>query len=137
MSENVIQPGLEKVTDPNFRKEVTDYVTTTAGAANEFGKQKLGMDVGGLVSNLGAAGPSSARGTYSSLGGSNTGGWHDEDDDHHGSSALYAQSGDDDFFAEFNNDQSRSSKTQTAAAVPPVRIEPKKDNWQEDEWKDF
>lgn len=132
VNESIIQPGLEKVSDPNFRKDVTDYVASTAGAANEFGKRQIGVDVGGLVSNI--AGPSTARGSYSSV---NTRGWHDEDeDDQHGSSALYAANGDDDFFAEFNNNDKGTSKT-AQSSTPVGKTNPPKDDWKEDEWKDF
>ena len=54
VSENVIQPGVEKVTDPNFQASVKGYVSeaqkramVAGGAANTWSKQQFGVDVAG------------------------------------------------------------------------------------------
>ncbi|KAJ6560402.1 hypothetical protein B0H19DRAFT_945541 [Mycena capillaripes] len=56
VSENVIQPGMDKVRDPNLQASVRGYVSeagkraaVVGGAANQWSKDALGVDVAGSV----------------------------------------------------------------------------------------
>lgn len=159
VNSTVIQPGLEKATDPNFRAGVFNYVNESTKNANEWSKTQLGVDVGGIVGNVASNVATTGRGAYSSLAGPNGGqsgygrpqqygGLHDEDEE---GSALYADGGDDAFFHEFNQQAGSSSNSTStpmfggkpsssaakAAVAPPPPPKPKADDWNDDEWKDF
>lgn len=152
VNDNVIQPGMEKVSDPNFRSGVASYVTNTTATANSWTKDRLGVDVGGYVSTIGATVGMSGQGGRPSTSGYQSvgqhGGAYDDDEDHHGESALYSDAANDDFFADFNENHRASGGPSsgtggsvtgvgaTVAAKTPAP-KPKKDDWQEDEWKDF
>ncbi|OBZ76552.1 ADP-ribosylation factor GTPase-activating protein GCS1 [Grifola frondosa] len=142
VSENVIQPGVEKVLDPTFQAGVKGYVAEAgkrAGevgrTANMWGKNRFGVDVaqqvGGVVGTVKdrVAGGPTTRG-YGVVGM----GYEEE------SSALYHDHDDDDFFGEFNGG---STQHQSLASPSPL-IAPtagksgpakKADDW--DDWKDF
>ncbi|KAM5535487.1 hypothetical protein V8D89_010824 [Ganoderma adspersum] len=146
VSENVIQPGMEKVMDPTFQASVRGYAAEAgkrAGdvgrSANMWGRTTLGVDVAESVNGIvGVArdrmggGPQS-RG-YGTLG---------ADPGHEESSALY-QDDDDEFFDSFNGssaEQSQpipsklnSNRTQTSTATRRAPAK-KDDDW--DDWKDF
>lgn len=143
---SVIQPGMERVSDPNFRAGVAQYVTESSKSANAWGKSQLGVDVGSLVGNIASGATTVGRSGYASLaGGQNQGGphqgyQHDEED-----SALYADGGDDAFFDEFNHGVASNTSgaspsafsgnsTSTKSVSTP---QTKKDDWDESEWKDF
>jgi ADP-ribosylation factor GTPase-activating protein 1 len=134
VSENVIQPGIEKVSDPNLHASVRGYMTeaqkraTYVGqSANQWSKTQFGVDVaehvGGVVDGVKEkiAGPEKSG--YGSLAQENDG----------ESSALYHDDTDD-FFTEFSDGhkQEEYHAAPTTSGAPPV---PKKDEW--DEWKDF
>jgi ADP-ribosylation factor GTPase-activating protein 1 len=140
VSENVIQPGVEKVTDPNFQASVRGYMTeaqkkaaAAGGSANQWSKQQFGVDVaqsvGGVVGTVKdkIVGPS--RSGYGAIA--------TENDNE--TSGLYHDGDDDDFFGEYNHGRNQSgispmqataSQTQTKAAAT------KKNEW-DDDWKDF
>ncbi|CAL1701300.1 unnamed protein product [Somion occarium] len=150
VSENVIQPGVQKVTDPNFQAGVRGYVSEAGKRAGEVGsranmwsKQTLGVDVaeqvGGVVGTVRdrvGGGPSSRGYGVVSQG-----------YEHGESSALYQDHEDeDDFFGEFSGNTPRtqtgfgqSSSYSNAAAggagAKPAGSAQKSDDW--DEWKDF
>lgn len=148
VSENVIQPGMEKVLDPNFQQGVKGYVSEAskraaeAGrTANMWGKSTLGVDmaeqVGGVVGTVRdkVSGGPAQRG-YSSIG---PGYGQGE------SSALYADD-EDDFFNGYNSNMNRghdSLASQVSPISPSVRspaplstkAAKKDEDW--DEWKDF
>ena len=138
VSENVIQPGMEKVTDPEFQSSVRGYMSEAqkravmvGQTANTWSKTQFGVDVaehvGGAYEGVRekiSGGPE--RNGYGSLSQN-----HDDQ-----TSALYHDDTDD-LFTEYGpKDEDHHSATHsgsTGAVPPPV---PKKDEgW--DEWKDF
>ncbi|KAI0353048.1 ArfGap-domain-containing protein [Trametes cingulata] len=138
VTENVLQPGMEKVKDPNFQAGVRGYVSEASKRAGEvgrtanmWGKATFGVDVaesvGGVVGTVkDRVGGGPERRGYGAVGMD-----HEEE-----TSALYHD--DDDFFGQYNagssqqgfgsNNSQASSTTQRAPAK-------KEDDW--DEWKDF
>ncbi|KAK0461817.1 ArfGap-domain-containing protein [Desarmillaria tabescens] len=120
VNENVIQPGMEKVSDPELQKNVKGYLegakkgaVSVGSTANAWGKNQFGVDVAGSVGEVvGKLGGGPSREGYGAV----PTGWEGE------RRSLYADE-DDDFF-EHN----------TKAPTPP----PKKpgDGW-DDDWKDF
>ncbi|TFK43768.1 hypothetical protein BDQ12DRAFT_675518 [Crucibulum laeve] len=152
VSENVIQPGVERVTDPNFQASVKGYMTEAqkkaamvGSSANQWSKSQFGVDVaesvGGVVGTVKervGGGPS--RSGYGSLSLSSP-------NDHDESSGLYsANSHDDDLWGEFNQSPQNqwanqtsglsNNTTSTAAAPAASTTNKKKSDW-DDEWKDF
>ncbi|KAJ3516275.1 hypothetical protein NLJ89_g1227 [Agrocybe chaxingu] len=141
VSENVIQPGVEKVTDPNFQASVKGYMTEAqrraaevGGAANQWSKNQLGVDVadtvGGVVGSVRdrVAGPS--RSGYGSLALRSP---NDMDE----SSGLYSPD-DDDLFTEYRQSPvtTTSAAPAAAASTKTKALETKKNDW-DDDWKDF
>jgi len=149
VSENVIQPGMERVRDPEFQQGVKGYVSEASKRAaeagrnaNMWGKSTLGVDVaeqvGGVVGTVKdkvTGGP--ARRGYSSVG---PGGYGDGE-----SSALYQDHDDEDFFNNYNGDLNRGHGSLASQVSPispamhspaPAKAAKKDDEWDE-EWKDF
>ena len=141
VSENVIQPGVERVTDPSFHASVRGYVGEAGRRAgevgtsvNQWGKTQLGVDVAGQIGDaVGtvrdrvSGGP--ARSGYNSV---YSGGSREEE-----SSALYREHHDDDddnLFGEYHG----TSDLHLEASNAQVTAGPakKSDGWN-DEWKDF
>lgn len=147
MNETVIQPGIEKVRDPNFQAGVRGYVTEAtkrAGdvgrSANQWSKNTLGVDVAQGVGDV----VGTVRDTVG--GGPERRGYGVVDQRFEGeTSALYQD--EDDFFAEYAGSAGQqhqqgggsfSSGAQlpsrsTATTAPSTKK--KEDDW--DEWKDF
>ncbi|KAH9977661.1 hypothetical protein BGW80DRAFT_1435409 [Lactifluus volemus] len=146
VSENVIQPGVERVRDPTFHASVRGYVGEAGRRAgevgssvNQWGKAQLGVDVagqlGGVVDTVrDRVGGGPARSGYDTV---YSGGSHEEE-----TSALYHDHEDDeDLFGEYHG----TGKRQSDAARPPVgnlegRAEPQKSSngWDGDAgWEDF
>ncbi|KAJ7639133.1 ArfGap-domain-containing protein [Roridomyces roridus] len=135
VSENVIQPGMERVRDPALQASVMGYMTeaqkraaAAGGVANQWSKNQLGVDVaetvGGVVGGVrDRFGPSPAQNGYGAIGmgpdGEETSGLYHEDDE--------------DLFTEYRGyDQPPPSKPSQPAAAS------KKNDWDDDsEWKDF
>lgn len=143
VSENVIQPGVERVTDPTFQATVRGYVGDAGRKAgevgssvNQWGKSQLGVDVagqlGGVVDTVRdrvGGGPGSSG--YSSV---YSGGSREEE-----SSALYRdQDDEDDFFGEYHGTGNHRPETTSALGGTKATTEPTKPSggWDED-WKDF
>lgn len=147
VSENVIQPGMEKVSDPNFQASVRGYMTeaqkkaaAVGSTANEWSKQQFGVDVadtvGGVVGTVkDKVGGGPSRLGYGSIALTSP-------NDHEESSGLY-DGDDDDLFGEYRGHQSPQHSSlaptviaggshSTSTATAPV----KKSEW-DDEWKDF
>jgi ADP-ribosylation factor GTPase-activating protein 1 len=133
VSENVIQPGMEKVTDPNLQASVKGYVSEAqkravmvGSTANQWSKNQFGVDVaesvGGVVGTVkDKLGGGPARSGYGSLAQDHeetTGLYHDGDED------LFSPSGGLDHGRQYDPHINASTTTAT-----------KKDAW--DEWKDF
>lgn len=141
VSENVIQPGMEKVNDPEFQSSVRGYMTEAqkraamvGQSANSWSKNQFGVDVaehvGGAYEGVRErVGGGPERNGYGSLSQS-----HDDEQ----TSALYHDDTDN-FFTEYEHKDedhhgaSAAHSGSTSGVPPPV---PKKDeDW--DEWKDF
>ena len=149
VSENVIQPGVEKVMDPNFQASVKGYVSEAGKRAGEVGrtanawtKNTLGVDVaeqvGGVVGTVKdriGTGPQ-ARG-YGVVQSGYTG----------ETSALYHDHDDEDEFFEAESSMSRtasshadvpSSNAQSSLSSRGGSAAHKKDDDDDfDDWKDF
>jgi ADP-ribosylation factor GTPase-activating protein 1 len=139
VSENVIQPGMEKVRDPELHASMKGYISgaqkraeEAAKSANHWSKTQFGVDVGeqvggvvGAVKDRVGGGPAaSGYGSIAMEHGTET-------------SALYHDEGDD-FFGEFENAAPGQSKLydqpiehSKIKATSPT----KKDDW--DKWDDF
>ena len=144
VSENVIQPGMEKVMDPNFQAGVKGYVAEAATRAGEVGrsanmwtKNTLGVDVaeqvGGVVGTVKdkiSGGPQ--RDGYGAIQSS----YEDE------SAGLYQDHEDeDDFFEQYNGasgaqtNNLHSPDTQSSLTSRSAPAAKKGEDW--DDWKDF
>lgn len=141
VAENVIQPGMEKVMDPNFQAGVRGYVSEASKRATEVGrsanvwtKNTLGVDVaeqvGGVVGTvkdkIGGGPQSRGYGVVQSSHESET-------------SALYQE--DDDFFQQYDSsptthNQSSLNGQSSLATGGGSSAGKKQDDW-DDEWKDF
>lgn len=133
-NETVLQPGMERVKDPNFQANVRGYVSEAqrraqlAGqSANEWSKTQLGVDVadhvGGIVGSVRdkiGSGPTGLG--YDSLATQN----------HVETSGLY-QDDTDDFFREYSD--ATHSVSQASTQPSGAQVSKKGDDW--DEWKDF
>jgi ADP-ribosylation factor GTPase-activating protein 1 len=153
VSENVINPGLERVKDPNLHASVTGYLTDAqkraaelGNSANQWGRSQFGVDVGGSVANAfegvrdrvgGSNGPS--REGYGAL---HSDGWGD----YHGdtsSGGRYDDNHEEDFFDKFGGQPrgdvpanpggaATTSAKQTSSSSAPAK---KNEGW--DDWDDF
>ena len=143
VSETVIQPGIERVSDPAFTASVRGVAVeagrragAVGGAANEWGKAQFGVDVadtvGGVVGTVRdrvGGGPAGAG--YGSLAVTSPG--------EQEGSGLYDGADDDDLFSEYRHGQSYDSPAPAPAAAPAATAPaPKKKTtgW-DDEWNDF
>ncbi|KAG6910976.1 hypothetical protein DXG01_006030 [Tephrocybe rancida] len=147
VSENVIQPGVEKVTDPAFTASVKGYMSEAqrkaaevGGSANQWSKQQFGVDVAssvggvvGAVKDKVSGGPQ--RAGYGAIA---TDGYEE-------TSGLYHDVDDDDFFSEYDHGrnqsgisplQSSSNQPEPPASTKPAAAVKKNSDW-DDEWKDF
>ncbi|KAJ7228337.1 ArfGap-domain-containing protein [Mycena pura] len=136
VSENVIQPGMEKMRDPTLQASVLGYVSeaqkraaAVGGVANQWSKNQLGVDVAESVSGaVGAVrdriGPSPAQRGYGTVR-------MDFDGE---SSALYHDD-DEDFFTEYG--QAPAQPNLAAPAPVPASAPAKSNSDWDDEWKDF
>lgn len=140
VNESIIQPGMERATDPNLQASIRGYVSEAGKYAEDFGKSantwsknQLGVDVAERVTTTvrGISGGPEGQG-YGSLPTQRPG----------ESLGLYQD--DDDLFKEYKDisptttshnpplPAGSTSGTSTSAAKPTP---PKKDGW--DEWNDF
>ncbi|PPQ65364.1 hypothetical protein CVT24_011474 [Panaeolus cyanescens] len=146
VQENVIQPGVEKVTDPNFQASVRGYMTeaqkqaaAVGSTANEWSRSQLGVDVAGAVGGVvgtvrervaGGSGPS--RAGYGHVSMTSPG---DADE----TSGLYYDN-DDDLFTEYRGTTPATTNfgnTHNAATTTTKAAPAKKSSDWDDEWKDF
>ena len=143
VSENVIQPGVEKVTDPNFQASVKGYMgeaqkkaLMVGNSANEWTKNSLGVDVadtvGGVVETVrDRVGGGPARSGYGALS-------LQSPNDHDEPSGLY--DADDDLFTEYHDKgQSALSGGNSVSGTEATKAttnNTKKNDW-DDDWKDF
>lgn len=141
VSENIIQPGVERVTDPTFQAGVRGYVSEAgrrAGdvgrSANQWSKSQFGVDVAGQVGGVVGGVRGRLGGSDPARSGYGLASQHEEE-----SSALYQDADEDDFFGEYSSSRGSSSATQAYSSAPASKPTPaaakKGDDW--DEWKDF
>jgi len=141
VSENVIQPGVERVTDPTFQATMRGYVGEAGRRAgqvgnsvNQWGKTQLGVDVaeqlGGAVDTVrDQIGGGPARSGYSSV---YSGGTHEEE-----TSALYHDhDDDDDLFSEYRG-ASNATSAQVGTSKATAESAKSSGGWGDDEWKEF
>jgi ADP-ribosylation factor GTPase-activating protein 1 len=90
VNESIIQPGMERVLDPEFQANVKGYaseagkkVTQVGSAANEWGKSSLGVDVAGQVTDVAGQLGWSNRSTagYGALPQNHDSAYQDDDED--------------------------------------------------------
>ncbi|KAG6842060.1 hypothetical protein C0991_003586 [Blastosporella zonata] len=144
VSENVIQPGVERVTDPNFTASVKGYMTEAqkkaaevGGSANQWSKQQFGVDVAssvggvvGAVKDKVTGGPQ--RSGYGAIA---------TDSGYGETSGLYHDGDDDDFFGEYDQGRNQSGISPLQSSIQPAppsnSTKVKKSSEWDDEWKDF
>lgn len=142
VNDTIIQPGMEKVTDPNLVQSVKGYAAeaskqaaTLGKNANDWSKNRWGIDVanqvGGMFDTVKTAAGVGQRPPAGY-------GYVDQHDDE--TSALYADAGDDDFFNQHTSSHASASASTTATAsapassAAPAASAPKKKN---DDWEDW
>ncbi|THH16415.1 hypothetical protein EW146_g4228 [Bondarzewia mesenterica] len=141
VNQSIIQPGVERVTDPNFQAGVRGYVSEAsrrAGevgrSANQWSKSQFGVDVAGQVGGV-VEGVKERVGVNSpSKRGYGLANQHPEEE----TSALYNDGDDDDFFGEYSQGVSSShppSSSGLGSSQQPTAPSKKADDW--DEWKEF
>jgi ADP-ribosylation factor GTPase-activating protein 1 len=152
VSDNVIQPGVEKVTDPNFQANVRGYMTeaqkkaaSVGTAANGWSKTQFGVDVadtlGGAVSAVREKDAGPSRSGYGQLALTSP-------NEYGETSGLYSPDDTDDFFSEFDPKaksphESSLMPSTTGIATTTGSLtqqakqvnKKKEDDW--DDWKDF
>jgi len=140
VNESVIQPGVERATDPNLQASIRGYVSEAGKyaeevgkTANTWGKNQFGVDVAERVTTT-------VRGVG---GGPERQGYGSVPTQHSGeTSELYQD--DDDLFKEYKDTNpistshdsplpAGSTSGTSASTVKPAA--PKKEGW--DDWKDF
>lgn len=138
VSENVIQPGVEKVTDPKFQASVKGYMTdaqkkasAAGGAVNQWSKQQLGVDVGGSVEGI----VGTVKDKFSDPSRNGYGAIPTES--YSESSALY-QDGSEDLFHEYHDHHESNIQPTSVQAnsTQKAALSSKKSEW-DDDWKDF
>lgn len=131
VSENVIQPGMERVTDPNLHASVKGYMSEAqkraqlvGQSANAWSKTQFGVDVaeqvGGVVDGVKGKLGGPARSGYGSLS-------QELDEE---TSALY-QDDTDHFFTEFSDGHKQEQQQHPAMSATTAPAVPKKDDWEE------
>ncbi|KAG6817879.1 hypothetical protein H0H87_001711 [Tephrocybe sp. NHM501043] len=143
VSENVIQPGVEKVTDPNFTASVKGYMSEAqkraaevGGSANQWSKSQFGVDVAssvggvvGAVKDKVTGGPQ--RDGYGAISAEGYG----------ETSGLYNDGDDDDFLGEYDHGRNQSGisplQSSSFQPAPAASTTVKKSTDWDDEWKDF
>ncbi|KII95002.1 hypothetical protein PLICRDRAFT_33832 [Plicaturopsis crispa FD-325 SS-3] len=135
VSENVIQPGMERVRDPELQANVRGYMSEAqkraqfvGQSANQWSKTQFGVDVAEHVG--GAVG--AVRGRVG--GGPESSGYGALSQHHDGEGSALYDGGEDDFFGEYA-DGGRHESGQSTAHTTSSAPAQKKDDW--DEWKDF
>ncbi|KAJ3975252.1 ArfGap-domain-containing protein [Lentinula raphanica] len=143
INESVIQPGMERVTDPEFQGNVKGMLGEAqkragqvASGANDWGRKQFGVDVGEKVGSLvgGVGGNPRSQGygyVGSGYGEEETSGlYHDDDAEYWGRHEGWGSATSDPNSASVL--PGPPSAATDASAKPPA----KKSDW-DDEWKDF
>jgi ADP-ribosylation factor GTPase-activating protein 1 len=139
VNESIIQPGIERATDPNLQNNLRGYVTEAGKyaegfgkTANSWGKNQFGVDVAERVT-------STVRGIS---GGPEGQGYGSVPTQYSGETSALYQDDDDDLFNEYKDTNPATTSnplpagnttgTSTSSVKPTA---PKKDDW--NDWKDF
>ncbi|KAJ3757252.1 ArfGap-domain-containing protein [Lentinula raphanica] len=143
INESVIQPGMERVTDPEFQGNVKGMLGEAqkragqvASGANDWGRKQFGVDVGEKVGSLvgGVGGNPRSQGygyVGSGYGEEETSGlYHDDDAEYWGRHEGWGSATSD------PNSASVLPGPPSAATDAPAKPPAKKSDW-DDEWKDF
>jgi len=127
----VIQPGVERVTDPTFQAGVRGYVSEAgrtigqAGqSANSWGRNQFGVDVAGQIGSLVGTDRAGGRSGYDRV---SQGRYEGEE-----TSALYRDDDEDDMF----HDAFEDTRASSTSAGKPTPAHKAGDGWDED-WKEF
>ena len=141
VNESIIQPGVERATDPNLQASIRGYVSEAGKYAEEFGKtantwskNQLGVDVAERVTTtvrgMGGGPEGQGYGSVPTQYSGETSGLYQDDDD------LFGEYKDANPTTSSHNTPlpaGNTSSTSTSTSVKPSP--PKKDEW--DDWKDF
>ncbi|KAJ7591680.1 ArfGap-domain-containing protein [Mycena floridula] len=136
VNESVIQPGMEKVADPNLQASVKGYLseaqkkaTEVGSSANQWSKSQFGVDVadsvGGVVGTVRdkfTGGPAGSGYGSLSLGHGESSGLYNDEDDWDGH--------------QYQNNQLAPAQLTPVEEVTHAVPAKKKSDW-DDEWKDF
>ena len=137
VNQSIIQPGIERATDPNLQASVRGYVSEAGKyaeglgkTANNWGKDQFGVDVGERVTTTvrGISGGPERQG-YGSVPTQypeETSGLYQDDND------LFGEYKDMSPTTTSSNPPLPAGNTSTSTVKPTA---PKKENW--DDWKDF
>ncbi|KAJ3797958.1 ArfGap-domain-containing protein [Lentinula aff. detonsa] len=143
INDSVIQPGMERVTDPEFQGNVKGMLGEAqkragqvATGANDWGRKQFGVDVGEKVGSLvGGVGGNPRSQGYGHIGSGygeeeTSGLYHDDDANYWGRHDGWGSASSD------PNSASVLPGPSSAASEAPARPSAKKSDW-DDEWKDF
>ncbi|KAJ4479234.1 ArfGap-domain-containing protein [Lentinula aciculospora] len=143
INESVIQPGMERVGDPEFQGNVKGMLGEAqkragqaASSANDWGRKQFGVDVGGKVGTLvGGVGGNPRTQGYGQIGTGygeeeTSGLYHDDDAEYWGRHDGWGSATSD------PNSASVLPGPPSAASDAPVKPPAKNSEW-DDEWKDF
>jgi len=143
INESVIQPGMERVADPEFQGNVKGFLGEAqkragqvATGANDWSRKQLGVDVGERVGTLvsGVTGGPRTQG-YGQVAGysgeeETSGLYHDDDGEYWGRHDGWGSATSD------PNSATVLGGPPSAASDAPSKPPVKKNEW-DDEWKDF
>lgn len=147
INETVIQPGMERVTDPEFQGNVKGFLGEAqkragqvATGANDWSRKQLGVDVGERVGSLvSGVGGGPRRQGYGQVTGYNgeeetSGLYHDDDGEYWGrhENGWGSATSDPNSATVLGGSTSAGSVAGNAPSKPLA----KKNDW-DDEWKDF
>ena len=140
VNESVIQPGVERATDPNLQASIRGYVSGAGKYAEEFGKtantwskNQLGVDVAervtATVRGMGGGPEGQGYGSVPTQHPGETPGLYQDDDD------LFKEYKDTSPTTTSNNPPLPGGNTSSTSTSTVKSTAPKKDDW--DDWKDF
>ena len=138
VNESIIQPGVERATDPNLQTSIRGYVSGAGKYAEEFGKtantwskNQFGVDVAERVTTtvrgMGGGPEGQGYGSVSTQYSGETPGLYQDEDD------IFKEYKDTSPTATSNDHPLPAGSTSSTSTVKPSA--PKKDDW--DDWKDF
>lgn len=134
VNESVIQPGIERATDPNLQASLRGYISEAGKyaeglgkTANSWSKNQLGVDVAERVTRGISGGPErQGYGTVPTQYSGETTGLYQDDDD------LFKEYQDMDSTTTSSNPPLPAGNTSTTSTSTAKPTTPKKDEW--DDW---